>query len=708
MLPSFTQLAWFPLPKVVIIALGFLLLFNPRLEALTAPPLGNGDYDQSAAFIFLQDELTFVDVSMTPGALDSIYDNVWSDEYQRCSMRWRNSIIDTTVHDVGIRVRGNTSRTAIKKSWKLSFNTFVPGRKFRGLEKINLNGEHNDVSIIRSYLAWNLYREMRVPSPRAHHARLKINGGDRVEGVQIHIEQIDEELVQAWFANKDSSLYKCRYKGERADLRWVAPGTGDAYKYLGGGETYEEKNLVDSDYEDLAAFIDFILGSSDSEFATQLGERFSLDNFLRAMAVDVVIGNWDNYWFGANNYYLYLNMDSGRFEYLPYDLDNSYGVDFLGINWATRSHDGWGDGGYGSSGGELPPLIGRILSFPLFRNQLRRYIRQVAEEFVPLAATEADIDAARALIAPYAFAGSYDHGNMDWSYTTQMFDESYDEPEDYRDWGWGWDHGLKPFIEDRVAYLLSDVPQPPALPDLVINEFQALNDATVQDEWGEFDDWVEIFNRGPAHIQMGGMYLSDTFGNPTRFQFPDTLLAPGDLLLVWCDGHPWQGPLHADFGLSATGEALALFHDAEHAVAPLDTVTFGPQMADQSYGRMPDGGETWQVFSEPSPGANNDGTSVPWPIAGGVLSAVGVWPSPARGSAEIAFTLGEARRARLRILTIDGRECVRLADTVLNPGRHTLAWDGRDGSGQTVSNGVYLYELSTGTERVGGKILLLR
>ena len=686
-----------------------LLLSCPPLAALTPLPRQDADYDQSAANVFLQDELTSVEVSMSPGALDSIYGDVWSDEYRRCSVRWTNSRLDTIIGDVGIRLRGNTSRTAIKKSWKLSFNAFVPGRKFHGVENVNLNGEHNDVSVIRSMLAWNLYRQMRVPSARAHYAHLKINDGALVDGVQIDVEQIDEEFVQAWFANKDSSLYKCIYKGERADLRWVYPGDGGAYRDLGFGGTYEEKNLAAPDYEDLAGFIDFIAHSDDAAFSAELGERFGLDNFLRAMAVDVAVGNWDNYWYGANNFYLYLNSTSGRFEYLPYDLDNSYGVDFSGIDWSLRSHSGWGDGGYGSSGGQLPPLIDRVLSFPLWRDQFHRYLRQIALEFLPLPATGARIDALHALIAPFAFRGSYDDGNMDWSYTSEMFEASIDEPEHYRDWGWGWDHGLKPFIASRAAFLLGDVQQPPDLPDLVINEFQALNDSTVTDDWGEYEDWVEIHNRGAGPVSLGGMYLSDSIGNPTRFRFPDAVIEPGEFLLVWCDGHPWQGPWHAEFKLSAPGEELGLFHDAAHALAPIDTVSFGSQLSGQSFGRDPDGGAQWRVFGHPTPGASNLSTAAqPWQPGGRLLSGVSVSPNPASHATGIAFTLGLPSPVRLRILTVAGRELLKLADGARDAGVHLVAWDGRDSAGRALSSGVYFYEITAGAERSAGKILLLR
>ena len=293
-------------------------------------------------------------------------------------MRVVNSQIDETIYNVGIRPRGNTSRDALKKSWKLSFNALVPGREFHGVEKFNLNGEHNDVSITRSKLSWDLFNRMHVPSPRAAHVYLKINDGALVEGVFINVEQIDDEFIAAWFGEDTGNLYKCLYKGAKADLTYVSPGTAATYENLGGGETYQEENNEDSpDFTDLALFIDFINNTDDATFAAGIIDWFSVDNFLRVMAVDVAIGNWDNYWYGSNNYYLYHDQETDRFEYVPYDMDNTYGVDFFGIDWANRSYASWGDGGYGSTGGQLPPLVRRILNIPEYEEQYRRYLREL-------------------------------------------------------------------------------------------------------------------------------------------------------------------------------------------------------------------------------------------------------------------------------------------------------------------------------------------
>ena len=99
---------------------------------------------------FLQNEVASVYVTMSAvDAQTMVADSVYSDYPFVASVIYSSSAIQDTLTNVGIHVRGNTSRDAAKKSFELSFNSYVPGRKYRGLEKMKLNGEHNDVYILR-------------------------------------------------------------------------------------------------------------------------------------------------------------------------------------------------------------------------------------------------------------------------------------------------------------------------------------------------------------------------------------------------------------------------------------------------------------------------------------------------------------------------------------------------------------------------------
>jgi len=152
------------------------------------------------------------------------------------------------------------------------------------------------------------------------------------------------------------------------------------------------------------------------------------------------------------------------------------------------------------------------------------------------------------------------------------------------------------------AYLVGYQP-----PDVSINEFLADNETVNQDEAGQYDDWVELYNGGPVAATLDGMYLTDDLSEPTKWQFPTgTTIPPGGYLLVWCDRDAGQGPLHADFKLNRDGEEIGLFADDAHGNVPLDALVFGLQLDDVSYGRRPDGADVWQFLDPPTPGTSND------------------------------------------------------------------------------------------------------
>ena len=123
-------------------------------------------------------------------SIDWMYDNVESDSMFMASIHFSNIYINETLDSVGFRLRGNTSRHANKKSFKIDFNYFVEDRYFYDVEKLNLNGEHNDPSIVRSKLAWDYFQEIGMVSSRASHVMLYINCV--YFGLYISVEHIDE------------------------------------------------------------------------------------------------------------------------------------------------------------------------------------------------------------------------------------------------------------------------------------------------------------------------------------------------------------------------------------------------------------------------------------------------------------------------------------------------------------------------------------
>ena len=137
-----------------------------------------------------------------------------------------------------------------------------------------------------------------------------------------------------------------------------------------------------------------------------------------------------------------------------------------------------------------------------------------------------------------------------------------------------------------------------------INEFMANNDAAIAGPEGDYPDWIELYNSGPESADLSGMYLTDELANPNAWQFPSgTTIVPNGFLVVWADNTANSGSMYADFSLNATGEEVGLF--ANDGETLIDSITFGPQDDDTSFGRIPDGSASWS-FLIPTPGAPNE------------------------------------------------------------------------------------------------------
>ncbi len=142
---------------------------------------------------------------------------------------------------------------------------------------------------------------------------------------------------------------------------------------------------------------------------------------------------------------------------------------------------------------------------------------------------------------------------------------------------------------------------------LLINEIMASNQTVIADEAGKFEDWIEIFNPGNDPVDMGGMYISDDSTNPKKFRIPEghaaTMVPANGLLLLWADDDWEEGVLHLEIKLSKDGEFLSLYQNDGKTV--LDSVRFGEQQTDVSYGRKTDGAAEWTFFEKPTPGTPN-------------------------------------------------------------------------------------------------------
>jgi len=299
---------------------------------------------------------------------------------------------------------GNRTLRAPKRSWKADLEPDGEGDRLAGMSKVNLKAMYNDPSQMREALAWRLFASAGVPASRHTYAKLGLNA--TYMGLFSVIEQVDKRFLKDHFGDNDEgNLYKaaCGGLGCATLERRVAPdGSDDGRRYIAadpGDQTYRlltnEDDPEASAYDDLARLVRTVDGAGlpggadrfdSAAFRESVEGIMNARAFLRWAGVNLLIGSWDNYFATPSNYFLY---NSGRrgdergfaaapyFTFIPWDYDNSFGVDFFDTRWHYTDIVDWPSNteNYGrrNSGGARSriPLVQNLLRN---RDFLRYYL----------------------------------------------------------------------------------------------------------------------------------------------------------------------------------------------------------------------------------------------------------------------------------------------------------------------------------------------
>ena len=144
---------------------------------------------------------------------------------------------------------------------------------------------------------------------------------------------------------------------------------------------------------------------------------------------------------------------------------------------------------------------------------------------------------------------------------------------------------------------------------VLINEYSAANFASFADNYGEYEDWVELYNSSGTNVDLAGWALSDKAGNPTKWVFPGSFNIPaGGVAIIYCSGRDEISGLnaHTNFKLTQTrGNEVIMLSDASGVLQ--DSIRIQPHKTSHSRGREVNGGLNWAVFEMATPNNNNMG-----------------------------------------------------------------------------------------------------
>lgn len=149
---------------------------------------------------------------------------------------------------------------------------------------------------------------------------------------------------------------------------------------------------------------------------------------------------------------------------------------------------------------------------------------------------------------------------------------------------------------------------------IVINEFMIRNSNTspFADCLGNHEDWVELYNTGEKEILMSKIYISDRPDNLLKKRLHDTIIPPGGYYLLWGGDFTCEHNNHIGFNFDATDTVKLeqiIISDGNGNI--IDNFPFmevpEARVQNRSYGRFPDGSESWGQQVTATPGDPNEG-----------------------------------------------------------------------------------------------------
>jgi spore coat protein CotH len=248
---------------------------------------------------------------------ETLKTNFLSNAYYPADFQWQT----TTVRNVGIRSRGNGSRSGFKPGLRVDIDRYSTTQKFLGLKSFVLRNNTQDPSQMHEWLSMLFFRRMALPASREAFARLFVN--NQYVGLYTIVESVDKSFLSRQFGEDSGYLFDYDYPAEAAPYYFEDRGR-DASSYVPlpfKPETRENNSRP----EVIADMVQSINGSG-AAFRSAVAEFIDLSQFIRHVATEVflaeqdgILGEW-----GMNNFFMYRPEISHQFRLIVWDKSQAF------------------------------------------------------------------------------------------------------------------------------------------------------------------------------------------------------------------------------------------------------------------------------------------------------------------------------------------------------------------------------------------------
>ncbi len=358
-----------------------------------APPDGAGEGGGEDALDLVSEDPSYVPVTVTVG------DTVWC----QVGMRFKgNSTLDQT-WAAGVR----------KLPFRLNFDRFeddypeIDDQRFYGFEELGFGNNMADSTYIRDVMASTILEDRGVPAARNRFVAVTLDAGEGSTylGLYTLSEDPSDALVDRIWGDDDGALYEG--DGDCADLTCY-----DA-------ESFEAKmNEDEADGAEIQALVDVLAADrSDAEaWRASLEQTLDVDAFLRWLAVNSAIENWDAYGAMSHNYYLYTSPEDGRLSWIPWDHNMSLMDGLMGSNDPLLAdvEESW-------------PLIRYTLDDETYMAAYQDALRDALEGAYEVENFEQVAEGYRAMLAPYVVGEDGEEADSTFVGSEEVWDAAYED-----------------------------------------------------------------------------------------------------------------------------------------------------------------------------------------------------------------------------------------------------------------------------------------
>ena len=214
---------------------------------------------------------------------------------------------------VGLRKKGFIgSQSHTRPSLKIRLNHTDKQAEIEGLTNLTLNNNKQDTSQVSQFMGYALFNAIGSPAPRCAYAKVTVNG--KSLGIYSHVETMRKPFLKRAFGNDNGP----HYEGTVVDFNeeWE-----NSFEHKRGNDALGREKII--------ALINVLADDKVTEEA--IGELVDLESFYPFWATESLLGFWDGYSGNNNNYFIYLNPETGKFQFSPWGADalfTNFSMDF--------------------------------------------------------------------------------------------------------------------------------------------------------------------------------------------------------------------------------------------------------------------------------------------------------------------------------------------------------------------------------------------